>query len=354
MKILMLLSVLLVNSPLWAQNFYPHDISILFPMPKTIPDPHAVMPLDFSPLPTLKILPALDPKVGQSVQHKYLQLTAIRIDPPELRLVWQMFAPVGANRVEALDSAVHTFHTIKDIPAFLKELKRISNLTRSEVSLLTPLSVHPTLEKEGMNGNYGKELRAFIRKEASAQNLFKITWMALKIAETEWDFAGFMVKDAKHIPVNIPKVSFAGTQIFINQAFHEFSGGFGPAPKGQEEFNRLVHDSYKAQVREPENLKKAYAFANRFENPRLENADTMDCVSCHLAQTARTWLETAEPTVVKVVENKFTSKKYLQTNTTTDPGRTDNVHAFSYFLDMATINQRTINETIFTLEKLNR
>ncbi len=352
MKIILLIA-LLVTTSTFAQNFYPHDISIMFPMPKMIPDRDAVMATEIIPAPSLKILPALDPKLSQSTQHKYLQITAVRIDPPELRLVWQIFAPIG-GRVEALDSSVHTFHQIADVPAFLKELKRISALSRNEVSLMTPLSVHPTLERQGMNGSYGKELMKFLRKEATQRNMFKITWMALKIAETEWDFAGFDIKGSQHVPVNIPRVSYAGTQIFINQSFHEFSGGFGPAPQGQDEFNRLIHDSYKAQVKEPANLKKALTQALRIENPRLENVNTMDCVSCHLAQTARTWIETAEPTLTKEVENKFTSKKYLLTNTTSDPSRTDNVHAFSYFFDMATINQRTINETAFTLEKLNR
>lgn len=322
-------------------------------MPEELTTPHALMAEDFIPNAALKKLPQLDPKIKQAVQSKYIQLTAIRIDPPEIRLVWQTCAPAG-TRIEALDSAVHTFHKISDSTAFLTELKKISTHSREDVSLLTPLSVHPTLQREGFNGRYGQELLKFIAKHARMDNMFKITFMALSIAETKWDFGGFMWEDSRLTQISIPKINYAGTQVFINNSFHEFSGGFGPAPKDQDEFNRLVSDSYKPQVREADKLLKANITAHRIENPRLETSDTMDCVSCHLAQTARVWTETAKPSLVYETTNKFTSKKYLLINKTSDPGRTDNVHAFSYFLDMPTINQRTINETAFVLERLNR
>lgn len=352
MKLLFLFSLLLTKT-LLAQGFLPHDISILFPMPEEIPTPHTLMAKDFIPKEAFKKIPQLDPKLRQIHQGEHLQLAAIRIDPPEIRLIWQIFSPVG-TRVEALDSAVHTFYKMENSSLFLKELQSVVQSTRKDVNLLTPLSVHPTLLKEGFTGKFGRDLFKLIHKSARQDNLFKVTFMALSIAETKWDFGGFLWENSRPSPLTIPKINHSGTQIFINNSFHEFSGGFGPAPKDQDEFNRLVSDSYKSQVREPEKLLRAHLTSKRIENPRLETTETVDCVSCHLAQTARTWIELAEPALVKDNENKFTSKKYILINKTSDPGRTDNVHAFSYFLDMPTINQRTINDTAFVLEKLNR
>ena len=335
-----------------ADILLPHDISVLFPMPKDPLDQEAVLVDAFISKIALKQIPRLEPTLRKDTQATRLQLVAVRFDPPEIRLVWQIFHQLG-NRIEAMDAAVHSFYQITDEKTFLADLKKASSYSRNEVNILLPLSVHPTLKNEGINGKYGKELISLIKKHARIDNLFKVTFMAMSLAETKWDFGGMNLVKGELAPLIIPRVNTMEIQTFINQSFHEFSGGFGPAPKGQDEFNRLVNDSYKAQVREPQNLLKAHLTSRRIENPRLETVDTMDCVSCHLAQTARTWIENESPSLAEEVENKFTSKKYILKNTTTDPGRTDNVHAFSYFLDMATINQRTINETAMVLEKLN-
>ncbi len=321
-------------------------------MPKEIPDTAAVSVQGIIPEVALKKLPLLEPTLKKETQAKYLQLTAVRIDPPELRLIWQVFTAYGSLRVEALDAAVHSFHKIENKTEFLSELEKISALTRNEVNPLLPLSVHPTLEKQGMNGKYAKALIQLIKKHASEKNIFKFTFMQMSLAETKWDFGGMLLNGGETYSLLIPKISTTGTQIFINNSFHEFSGGFGPYPtEGQNEFNRLVSDTY--NVQRLDDLKRAIITSHKLENPRLGNAETIDCVSCHLAQTARNWIETNNPELLKVADNKFTSKKYILKNTTPDPGRTDNVHAFSYFLDMPTINQRTINETAFVLERLN-
>jgi hypothetical protein len=351
MKILILMIMLLTQTA-WAQSFLPHDISILFPMPNSS---QPAIGVDGIITPTaLKILPKLEPTLNRQTQSTRLQVIAVRIDPPEIRLVWQAFKQIG-NRVEALDAAVHSFHQIPNTQAFLVDLKAINTFSRPYLNNQKPLSVHPALLAEGFKGKYGTALIAFIRKYAHQGNLFKYTFMAMSVPETEWDFGGWNVVNGQPLPLTIAKVNITGAQLFINQAFHEFSGGFGPAPKDQEAFNRLVNDSYKAQVLEPQNMLAAHSTALRLENPRLETPATVDCVSCHLAQTARTWIEDKDASLaVRNVQNKFTSRQFILTNTTTDKGRTDNVHSFSYFLDMATINQRAINETAFVLERLNR
>lgn len=350
MKMLIIIALIIAQSA-WAQNFLPHDISILFPIPNRS---QPLIGVDgIIPPAALKILPTLEPTLNRSTQSTRLLVIGVRIDPPEMRLIWQAFKQVG-NRVEALDAAVHTFHQIPNTQTFLADLKRINTFSRPYLNNQMPLSVHPALIAEGFKGKYGTELISFIRKYAHQGNLFKFTFMAMSVAGTAWDFGGWMFTNGMPQPLTIAKVNITGAQLFINQAFHEFSGGFGPAPKGQDEFNRLVNDSYKPQVLEPQNMLAAHNTALRLENPRLETTATVDCVSCHLAQTARTWLEERDATLVRNVQNKFTSRQFILTNVTTDKGRTDNVHSFSYFQDMATINQRAINETALVLERLNR
>jgi len=342
-----------LSSQVWAQGFLPHDISILFPPPSSLPDPDAIKVDSFLTKAAVRILPQLEPTLSTATQGERFQVVSIRIDPPELRLVWQAWRKT-AKGVEALDAAIHSFYKIENEKQFLIELKEISKHTRGEVSLLTPISIHPTLYREGLRGQYGQELKRFISKHAHHKNLFKMTFMSMKVAGTVWDFSGLHIQNDKFTSLSIPRTANASSQMFINNSFHEFSGGFWPAPKIQDEFNRLVADSYKAQAKEQEKLKKVHETSRRIENPRLETTDSVDCVSCHLAQTTRVWTENVDASLKNEIKDKFVSKKYLLANKTDDPTRTDNVHMFGYFFEMATITQRVINDTAFTLERLNK
>lgn len=304
-------------------------------------------------------LPLMEPSLSRDIQAARFEVVAIRIDPPEIRLVWGIFLnfarPGQAPRILAMDTALHTFYKMTDEKGFLNELKQISQLSRSDVTQNLALSVHPTLQREGFTGAYGKAFKALILKSVGEKNLFKLTFMAMSAIHLKWDFGGFNIANGKATPLQIAKVNTDKVQIFTNDSFPpvEFNGGIGPAPKGQDAFNRLVSDSRKSQVSEDDKLLEAHLTARKIENPSLETPTTGDCVSCHVAQPVRLFTEAQKYSLKETTESRYVNAAFNLKNNSPDRSRTDNVHAFGWFSDMPSINQRTINETAFVAAKLN-
>jgi len=58
-----------LTSSLYAQTFFPHDISILLPLPEELPTPHSLMSKDFIPKEAFKKIPQLDQKHRKEKQE---------------------------------------------------------------------------------------------------------------------------------------------------------------------------------------------------------------------------------------------------------------------------------------------
>ncbi len=343
-----------------------HDVSVLFPIPKSLPDNHALKIETITergvllPANIANKLPLLDVSLKPDEQADQLHVIGVRFDPPEIRLIWHV--PLNfareyetRQRILFLDVAAHTFYKLTplEVPEFIKDLKAVN--ADSTVSQTLPLGVHPTLLNEGWEGKYGKSLRALLLKWVGEKNLFKMTFMSMKSVHLNWAFGGFNITNGKATPLKIAKINTSHIQIFTNDTFpaFEFNGGMGPAPSGQDEFNRLVSDSLKPRNNEVARLEKAHHRARIIENPHLENSDTVDCVSCHVAQPVRYVSESRESELKEASLSRYTNPRYNMKVTSSVRGQTDNVRAFGYLGKEPAINQRTINESAFVADKLN-
>lgn len=363
MKTLLLAFLLAASAQ--AQTVLMHDISILLPKP-TVPQNNDALKVstvgvmgELLPKTIHAKLPKLEFTFDQATQSELLEVMAIRIDPPEIRLVWGVFKDFASNgqrpRVLGLDASVHTFYKLEKSDEFMQKLKLISELTRSDVNATLPLSVHPTLSREGINGPYGTALKTLLLENIGAKNLTKMTFMAVSAVHLRWDFGGFLVTNGKPLALKIAKLGSAKLQTFVNDDFPgmDFSGEITPAPRGQDAFNKLVSNSLVSANRTPEKLIASHGTSKRIENPKLETSDTIDCVSCHVAQQVRYISEANEPSLRQSMENRYVNEAFNLQNKSTGRTRTDNVHAFGWFGDAASINQRTINETANVATKLN-
>lgn len=345
-----------------------HDVSVLFPIPKTLPDANAFKIETQTdrgvllPQAVAKKIPLLDVSLKLEEQTDQLHVVGVRFDPPEIRLVWHVplnFAREWETRqrILYLDVAVHTFYklTPDEVPEFIKELKALSTHSDTHITSAMPLGIHPSLALEGWDGNYGKGLRALLLKWIGDKNLFKMTFMNMKAVHLDWVFGGFNVSGNKTTDLKIGKINKTGIQIFTNDSFPavDFNGGIGPAPSGQDEFNRFVADSNKPRNNEPSRLEKAHQRARMIENPLLETTDSVDCVSCHVAQPLRYVSESKEPKLKEAELSRYTSTRYNLKVTSPVRAQTDNVRAFGYLGKEPAINQRTINESAFVADKLN-
>ncbi len=340
------------------------DLSILFPIPETLPDPHAIRAADAGTRGKLlpdyagRALPQLVAALSTQDQVAQLQLTGLRVEVGELHLVWQPFHNPDVNgqrRILAHDTAVHTFYRIDDDQAYLGDLKELAQLSRGQVAPGQPLEVHPSLKNGGWNQPYGIALKNLILKWAGEQNLFKITFSSSPRPAT-WFFGGFNVQMGRTLPLEIPRIHSSGTQLFANASstVDFLTGITSPgAPSGQDAFNRLLMDSSYPQVKEPQALKEAHLTAVRIANPRLGNPDTLDCASCHASQAVQDWTEDKSPGLREDMQDRFTSPGFNLNRVAHEKINTENTRAFGYFLNHATVSQRAINDTAFLAERLS-
>ena len=349
-----------INDPWFLQ-----DLSILFPIPTALPDLTALkmnsegvrgklLP-DFA----AQSLPLLETSLNQTTQAGQLQVVGMRIDSGEIHLVWQVFQNLTVERqtkISALDTAVHTFYQVDDLPGFTAELRSLAKLSRTEVMPGQALGVHPTLSAQGWNRPYGRALKSLILKWCGEKSLFKITFAASPQL-ARWFFGGSLIQAGQLLALEIPRINTTGTQLFVNSSssINFLAGIMSPAaPSGQDEFNRLLADSSLSAVKEPQALKASHLTAVRLENPRLGNPQTLDCASCHMAQMVHDWTEDQQPLLTDEQNGQFVSAQYNLKRMSADKINTENVRAFGFFLSNPSISQRAINDTAFTAELMNQ
>jgi hypothetical protein len=358
-----------------AQPLDLNDVSILFPLPAEEESDSLFRPGTegasgaLLPRSVLEQLPniALDTRENT---YASLRAVAARIDPcfpseqppiqclKQVRLVWQPLMKTGRGAI-AIDAALHTFYSLSEtefssLIAELKALKRSSSVS----TLGLALQIHPVLAQEGMKGVYAKKLTALLLKYAGAARLTRATFMQLSGGENVWIFGGIDLAQGAATEMKIPRIdrkrqSFMNNPIVPNY-FH--NSAIVPGPAGPDTFNTLLRDSRKIGQEQEMQVMEETMSAVRVENPKLHNPNTVDCVSCHMAQPARIYAARRFPWLVlewRATEFRFTSP-YNLANTSADPGNTKVMRAFGYDGVKPAISQRTVNETALAVEVLNQ
>ena len=323
-----------------------------------------------------RFVPILTPLYDQEKLFEYnLKVIAIRFDPcfaegkgpvacrQQIRLVWQ---PVLVNHtgVTTFDVALHSFYDLSkaEWSQFLNELALISDRNLSQ-----PLQVNPTLVKEGYTGARWSKLKELVLKNAGTSNLARVTVMTNRM-DRVWGFQG-MDKTAKGwSQIRIPNLSVPTRPdaVIINQALFlepesllnllEFKGGITLIENSNKSWFRMLSDSQKfKETYDQKDLEDLIARAYRIENPKMNNPGTMDCVSCHMAQTVRLWTDRnfADKKFADVFKSEIYSHSFNKTNTSVRPENTDRLRMLGYFGKDPIISDRTINETADILSTLN-
>ena len=204
-----------------------------------------------------------------------LRVVALRLDPcfgpacqPQLRLVFQTLRFADGTAV-AVDDAVHAFYAVEpgELAAMVRAVAALHHRP------LGPLAPHPLLVAQGLRGELGTALADLVRRHAGARNLVRLTVLTSSGLGTAWNFAGVDLAGGVATPIAIPRLPGARVEGFF--------AGFTP---------RVVEATFApAPTLAPaDDLRLARAAATRIEAPHLHDASTIDCASCHAAQTLRT------------------------------------------------------------------
>jgi hypothetical protein len=349
-----------------------HDLSILFPLPESLPSK-----LDFTartngvrgdwmPDALLKLMPSLEISISPDQLPDLLHVVGVRITQNEVRLVWQPLSqvdlPTGQTDVRAIDAALHTFYRFSDteFTEFLSELKLLSD-AHSTGGPGDSLQIHPVLGQERWQGAYGKGLRNLLLKFLGEENIFRITFMTVQPGNFQWVFGGFDIVNGNPVTMIIPGIMQNANprrpyniQLFVNHSVppSEFLGGIGPAPQAQDDLNRLMSDSKKETADPAGRLLRAHVTARQIENPNLRNTENTDCVSCHVAGPARRWIEGKAQELKLPSQDTYVSKIYNLEDMSPARDRTDNLRNFGYFMKSPSVSQRVIHDTAHFAESL--
>lgn len=363
-----------------------NDVSILLPLPKTTSEmAHFLSPTsealpgkqnELLPASVFKFLPILTPLIDQEKMYQNnLKVVGIRFDPcfsegfgptvcqAQIRLVWQPIhfktnSSNGSITPNTVDAAVHSFYNLTH-DEWIQVIAAVKNI--SPADLKSPLQINPTLLSERFTGPYWTGLKKIVLQFAGKKNFVRATASTIRM-DRVWGFQGIDRKpDGTWGQIEIPtlKSPTSPTAKVVNQAFFvepeslfnltEFKGGVTLMETSNKTWFRLLADSQKFKDTQSEDeIKEAIKIAFKLENPEQHNPGTIDCVSCHLAQTVRLWGTKHFP--AWDMNALFPKDAYVNTqinmkNTSVNPSFTNRIRNFGYFNDEPIISQRLLNET---------
>ncbi|WP_413291749.1 hypothetical protein ACLSU7_10045 [Bdellovibrio sp. HCB185ZH] len=353
-----------------------NDVSYLMPLPRKVGQDQLlslksngaggpILPVRF-----MDTIPPLSPVMTQDQTNEALRVVAMRIDPcfplptpqncqRQLRLVWQPLED-GRFKAQTVDAALHSFYVLTDeeFISLLNDLQAWKYKYQMNTTGL-PLQVHPVWAHVQENHSSITDFNNIVLKYAGLKNLSRVTAMVLRGAGDMWAFGGFDVKGGKLQMFKIHRTDRAA-QAFINRAVpadHFDQGMISPAPEGNDTINKIIVNSANLQTGNEELIRKEVFAAYRIENPKVFHAENMDCVSCHVAQTARDWAfkKRADINYTDLFQAaSYQNAKYNMQNVTPILGHTQNIRAFGYFIENVAISQRVINESAEVADVINQ
>ena len=361
----------------WGMN----DVTIIYPLPYYPQETSQLVSPQFSgaggallPEKYFQKLPSINQGEAKHITYQNLRVVAARIDPcflfkgeclHQVRLVWQ---PLGKSSygsstrfglLEAKDAAVHSLYTL-DAAAFNALLEDYSALRENEGVDLSdePLQVHPVLSEQGLGGSFAQGLRELLTKHIGERNLWRVTAMSTFVGGDQWTFQGFNIREDGTQEIVIPRTHGARQQRFFTSSLtqSDFSNGqLTPVPLGTDNLQALLRNSRALPSKSSPLLRELAASVARIENPNIHTPETMDCVSCHTAQTAGSILFSRVSSLQRDpghVEASFSSSSPLL-NLSTRQGSTQILRALGYFERHLILSRRVINETAKVVDRLN-
>lgn len=364
-----------------------NDVSILYPLPKSIADDGAMIQLrdrgrggPLLPERYLDQTPALSQFQNKIDERNSLRVVAVRIDPcfadtivvcrRQIRLSWQPLVRLPDGRITSVDAALHSFYDLTDeeFSAFLNELSQVRR-TQGFSSRGWPLQVHPVLRAQGLNGGFAQSLKQLVLKYAGEENLRKLTFMVVRGPEVFWGFGGYDIDEYGRVfPIEIPRMgSIVVHQSFVNhsRAGDDFVRAIlSPTPIEGERLDLFIRGSAKLTQSgiSEEEIVQALRAGHMAENPGRHNPNTLDCVSCHLAQSVLDFGERLFPALAVVARtpdvvyenSQFTlSQAGSGMGGAERPWHTRNLRAFGYFGSTPAISRRVIHESAEAARVLN-
>lgn len=360
-----------LTAPLIANAFTMNDLTILLPLPRqsevaemlspaSSGDKGILLPKEaYSRLPRL-----LDDEKVTDIYNLMLKVIAVRLDPcfvegrgpvackRQIRMVWQPLYEYDGEIV-ARDAAIHTFYEFSELQ-WRAVIAAWATLETAEAA--QPLQIHTIVQAQGYQGTYWQNLKKILLTFCGQKNLTRATAMNVMNGEQVWAFAGIDIAANQMTAIQIPRIGRTVQGVIMGTAnTDEFTGSLRPGPTEDPVLETLLQDSMAMKQNERE-VKELLHRVMAMQNPKMNNPGTLDCVSCHVAQSVQEW---ARKNFAKWDwQNDFLIETYTSrldlSNASERPYKTNHFRALGYFHNRAMISDRVINETAETTATLNR
>lgn len=350
-----------------AQVLTPNDVTVLLPLPRVESELGLLRPSTEGGKGAL-IPHSILERVGTLDQHEYaedtlkkLVVVALRFDPcfeiekkcvPQIRLVLQPLTRLW-GKISTQDATVHAFYNLSE-QEFGKLLAGLRDIKKSFPGVSGPLQIHPLLKEQGYQGPFAKAFFPLVLSFIGEQNLSRLTFMQLFVGSDKWGFGGYDVVNGEVRPLQIPRVGseFQTFRVATVNGKNFNLGDTVPEPQGEDTLGELVKNSN--NFRDEGELKAKAIAIRRMENPKVHSPATLDCVSCHLTQTAASIVFDAKADLSSDAEVKRWTYPSPFENLSMRKRDVRVLRSLGYFESDPVTNTRVVNETAAILEYLNK
>ncbi len=310
MRIILNITLLVLGLCTFASDVYAkppamYHLSMLFPLPESQMDDlpglelkncdQEILGFDvYQNIPRLQLTPQT-----HRDEYESLRLVGLRwdLDENEARLIFQ---PLRENsdryinrHIFAEDAALHLFLKAPDTQSIPNELSRLQR--RFDNLPQTTLGVHPSFEQAAQV----KTKLAGVLCRLAHWPMYKATFMTERRGRVMWHFGGFHIDESSGLRKLGPELELVNTGEKFRDDNNQVSSsnqrivrGAGrlranvfPGPIGGDDLGGMFHDG--ADVFETSKAAATRRIIDRIENPLLNSPKTVDCVSCHAAESAR-------------------------------------------------------------------
>lgn len=289
--------------------------------------------------------------VGVRVDHCFPGEAPLPACRRQIRLVAQP-VEVFAGTPVTHDSAVHLLYDLDDLAwselqVGLRELRALANgRTQGQ-----PLTIHPVLAAEGLNGLYGQRLFRLVRRLAHSDALSQVATMNGNGAA--WSFeatdriAGLPVRHP--IPRLGAEVVQRSTQPSLGPELEGYD--VGPAPPDDDALAYFYRDA--AFLSDPEEeVVERFQSAQALLDPARSSPATHDCVSCHVAHFTLHQAALRRAQALASLPPAFTAAGFDLRRLDTNLDRPESFRAFGYFGSDPAVTVRVSAESAVVAQAL--
>jgi hypothetical protein len=334
------------------------DVSILYPLPDTVDQ--LIRPAEeaaYGQLFPEPLFPTVIGPVDVAVTYGDMRLIALRVDPcsarkncnPEVRAIFQPILVGADGELTVADGAIHVFYGMPkaELVAFQKEILRLKLRYGTGIDYGPTLGMQPILAATGPNGEFALGLHALVLEHLGESRIERFTERNHQIpGQDRWDFYLFDRVDADLVRQTIATTSTDEQQVTGTPADPAAAGGIILVNPPLDSAVLAIVDENRPPAA-TDAIRMGFARAIELQDPTKENSESIDCVSCHLAEGGRH---------VGVSQYGLTATGAFQSDRSLayerDLAAITDLHMFAYDGRYVSVTQRVANESAVIAEAM--